>query len=65
MGSKVPALGVVGVLVLAIGLYLAFAGRSRLYPGLVIVVGCVCLAVFLLIDEAAWSRPDREPPAAP
>ena len=58
---KMPALGVVGALVLAIGLYLAVAGRSRLYPGLVIGAGCVCLATFLLINEAIWPDPTAGP----
>jgi hypothetical protein len=58
MEWKMPALGVAGVIVLAIGLYLAFARRPQFYPGLVVVAGCVFLAVFLLLNEAGWSRPD-------
>ena len=52
-------LGVVGVIVLAVGLYMAFARMSRFYPGLVFVVGCLCCAVFLLINDSNWSRPER------
>ena len=58
MGWKIPGLGVAGAIVLAMGLYLAFARRPQFYSGLVIVAGCVLLVVFLLLNEAAWSRPD-------
>jgi hypothetical protein len=59
MGWKVWWLGVAGVIVLMVGLYLAFMNRPRLYPGLVIVVGCLSLATFFLINHRIWSGPDR------
>jgi len=53
-------LGVVGACVVTIGLVLGFARWSRAYPGLIIMAGCAACAVFLLVNEIAASRRDRE-----
>jgi len=57
-------LGMVGAIILTVGLCLAVARLRQFYPGLVIVVGCLCCAAFLLIHEAAWRPPsdNRDPP---
>jgi Flp pilus assembly protein TadB len=59
MTFKMRGLGAVGAIGLSIGLYLAFASVRWLYPGLVIVVGCVILAVVLVINLASGSDTDR------
>jgi hypothetical protein len=64
MPWKLRWLGVIGATALAIGVYLAFARRSQLYPGLV-VVGCICCAVFLLVNETRWSRQDGQDSGTP
>jgi hypothetical protein len=51
MPLKLRWLAIIGAIVLAIGLYLAFDRRAQYYPGLVIVVGCVTLAVFGLANH--------------
>jgi hypothetical protein len=57
---RLPWLGVVGVFLVTIGLVLGFARWSRAYPGLIILAGCVALAVFLMVNEVTATRPDRK-----
>ena len=42
-----------------VGLYLAFMNRPQLYPGLMIAVGCLSLAMFFLVNHGIWSRPGQ------
>ena len=54
MSIKLRWLGAAGAIVLAIGLYLAFAKRAQFYPGLVIVVGSVAIVVSTLANHDPW-----------
>ncbi len=58
MPSKSVAVSLGGIILLAIGLFLALERMRLLYPGLVILVGCVVLAVVLLVHE--MTRPRAE-----
>jgi hypothetical protein len=51
-------LAVVGTLVLLVGLSMAFTGQPQSRTGLVLLVGCILWALFLVISEP--SRDGRE-----
>jgi drug/metabolite transporter (DMT)-like permease len=61
MPLKVKPLAVVGTLLLVAGLYLAVTGQRWSTPGLVLVAGGACWAIFLLVNEPAWNRPEPPP----
>ena len=50
-------LGIVGTGAVGVGLSLAFARQSRLYPSLVLGFGCLRVAPYLLLNERSWNRP--------
>jgi hypothetical protein len=57
---RIPWVGLIGVCLLIIGLVLGFRRLAQYYPGLVILAGCLALAVCLMVNEAAATRPDRK-----
>src|SRR6185436_14782037 len=59
MTVKLRWLALVGTIVLAAGLYLAFGRQAQYYPGLVIVVGCVTLVLFGLANHDPWGDRKR------
>jgi hypothetical protein len=60
---RIPWLGSIGVIVVAIGLLLGYAKRTHAYPGLIILAGCVACVVFLMANELATTRSHRMPHA--